>query len=86
MADHPSYSFTLDSIAAKGTDRIQLEEFLEGWVADAGEPIDDVLDRLDGSIWDVDGVTHRLNLPDQTTDPVYVRLVGIARKVRRELL
>lgn len=84
MSD-PDYEFTMESLAKGGRDREAVEEAIAGWIdrLDLGDTYDDVLDRLEGP-WLVDGEWRRLNLPLQTSDPVYRRLLSIAKRIRKE--
>lgn len=82
-----AHVFTLESLSARGTDRAQFEEWAEGWVdrLDDGYTYDDLLDRLDRSVWiEADGSRTTVDLPGQLDDPVYVRLRGILRRIRQE--
>ena len=79
------YEFTMESLGKGGTDRDAVEEAIAGDIdrLNEGDTYDDVLDRLEGP-WQVNGEWRQLGLPAQTNDPIYRRLLGIAKQVRRE--
>ena len=89
----PEYHhFTLASLATNGSDRPQFEEWCETYaphVVGGRQSYDDLLDRLDGSTWNVyngrrvvDVLT--VDLPTSFSDPVWRKLRSILSGVIRE--
>ena len=83
-----THEFTLESISKNGSDRAQLE----AWCADeapragrGGMTFDDIIDRLDGATWYVDGERREVELPGTYSDPIFVRLRSIFGQVAREI-
>lgn len=83
----PFHQFTLDELKPGTPGCVAVEDWAAEWVdrLALGDTYDELLDRLDGSPWTMpDGSSATVDLPVQTTDPVYKRLKAIVRKVRQE--
>ena len=83
----PKWYPTLDELKVGTPVRDEIEDFFEAWLdgLDRGFTYDDLMDRLDGTRILLLGVEYEVALPEMLDDPVYVRLVNIAKRVRREM-
>lgn len=88
----PTYHhFTVESLAKDGADRAQFEQWCEDYApfaAGGRQSFDDLLDRLDGSAWNLRHggrivEVQTVDLPTSFSDPVWRKLRAILSSVLR---